>query len=483
MKFFSAVCSSLRYLNTSAFRGTITKSGMRPVAGYIGEYVPQFSKIPSNILFAIQLHARKEIDVNLLETAIIKYIKTQPNFNAGVKIVDDKPFFVPLDSIKDIIEILPPNNNVTQICLKYCNNHFREDFENFPGIKIFYIPKSSTQISLVIAYAHHCGDGTNGMEIIHAILDTYSKLNRNLAINLKMHDPPPSIDELVSSGFGSTDPKNAKKIFIKSQLENLKKCNAVFPITENEKALESHFYYNSTSIDFQNFIKKCKEEKVTVGVALTTAMNYGFAGYLFNHYPSTTPDNISISYCLNTNLRGRTTNDISWDCVQHCSMQNLYNTTFKIETSFWDICRKTKKVTDTCINELKFCNFDFLALDEIANSDIAKTIRERPPGLLYSHEVTNMNRYPASIDYDDFSIESIHSVGGQFILGYSVFAFGICSTNKFHLSLIHRNGEENTKRAQQVWMYIKYIIENMKDLEKKFNLLEIMQKVSKNSDN
>jgi len=459
------------------------KSSMRPVAEYIGKYVPQFSKIPSNILFAIQLHARKEIDVNLLETAVIKYIKTQPNLNAGVKIVDDKPFFVPLDSIKDIIEILPPTYNVEQICFKYCNNHFRDDFENFPGFKLFYIPKSSTEISLVIAYAHHCGDGSYGMEIIHAILDTYSKLNRNLATNLKVYDPPPSIDDLVSSGFGSTDPKHAKKVFIKSQLENLKKCNAVFPITENEKVQESQFCYNSTSTDFQNFIKKCKEEKVSVGVALTTAMNYGFAGYLFNHYPSTTPDDISITYCLNTNLRGRATYDISLDCVQHCAMQNLYNTTFKIETSFWDICRQTNKVTDTCNNELKFYNFDFLALDEIANSDIAKTIRERPPGLLYSHEVSNINRYPFSIDYDDFSIESIHVLGGQFILGYSVFGLTICSTNKFHLSFGHRNGEENTKRAQEVWMYIKYIIENMTDLEKNFNLLEIMQKVSKNSNN
>lgn len=354
---------------------------------------PELSKPPVNILVPTQLNVRNEIDVKLLETAVIKYIKTQPNLKSGVKFIDGKLCFVPLDSITDVLETLPPTQNVEEVCFKYSNQHFRVDYQHFSPLKLFYIRKSSTRVDLIVCFAHHSGDATNGMRMVHAILDTYSKLKKNIHGNLKFYEPAPCHKDMISLAFGSVDRNQAEKGFLKNQLENLEKCNAIFPIEEGIPQLEDSLCCTSTREAYQTFVTKCKSEKTTVGVALTTAMNYGFAGYLFNNYPNTTPENISICYCLNINLRGRVPNGVSADCVHDCASENLYNTTFSIKTPFWDICRQTKKLFDTNINDLKYCYFDFLYSDSITESAIAKEVRKQNQGLLYSHDVANMGRY------------------------------------------------------------------------------------------
>ena len=76
-----------------------------------------------------------------------------------------------------------------------------------------------------------------------------------------------------------------------------------------------------------------------------------------------------------------------------------------------------------------------------------------------------ISRFPGSIDYDDFAIESIHCVGGVWITKWDVMELMIYSTNKFNLSIIHHKGEINTKRAEDVFNYIKYIVENISQFD------------------
>jgi len=438
--------------------------------------VPKKEKIESKCVIPTHLKVDKEIDVKFLEQAVFEYIKLQPNLNTGVKIINDKSFFVPLETITDVFEVLPSEQDVREFCFKLSNTKLRDDFEHFSALKVFYIPQSTTDVYIVPVFAHYCADGTNGMAIVHGILDTYEKLKYNIPINKTAFNPPPSLQDMISSGYGTIDVDKAKQRFIKTQLESLKKCNAVFPFEENEPPSTDHIYYLSTCKDYENFIKICRRENVTVGIALLTAMNYGYAGYLYNNLPESTPDTISISSDLCVNLRDRVDNNVSWSCVNFCVSQILVTTTFKKTDAFWDIARMTKEVLSSYINEQKFYNFDFELIEEIQKTKIVEDIKEKTPGVSFSHCVSNMKRYPSSVSYEDFSIESIHCVGGQFITGRDVMELMIYSTNKFNLSIIHRYGDKNKKRAEEVMKYIAFVIENCAKLRSDFDLIEIIEK-------
>ena len=47
----------------------------------------------------------------------------------------------------------------------------------------------------------------------------------------------------------------------------------------------------------------------------------------------------------------------------------------------------------------------------------------------------------------------------------------VYSTNKFNLSIIHRDGEKNISRAQYVLKYVQYIVENLENINDEFDLV------------
>ena len=69
--------------------------------------------------------------------------------------------------------------------------------------------------------------------------------------------------------------------------------------------------------------------------------------------------------------------------------------------------------------------------------------------------------YPGPLDYDDFTIESVHVAGGRFLTDNNIIDLMVCSTDKLNLALLHRPGEKNTKRADDIFKLVIYIIENV----------------------
>ena len=51
----------------------------------------------------------------------------------------------------------------------------------------------------------------------------------------------------------------------------------------------------------------------------------------------------------------------------------------------------------------------------------------------------------------------------------------IYSTNKFNLSIVHGEGMKNASRADLVFKYVKYIVENSSQLSPDFNLAHCME--------
>ena len=89
-------------------------------------------------------------------------------------------------------------------------------------------------------------------------------------------------------------------------------------------------------------------------------------------------------------------------------------------------------------------------------------------------------RYPASADYGEFCIESIHCVGGLWITGWDVMELMIYSTNKFNLSMIYNHGESNAKRAGAVFSCIRHIVESLPNLKDDFTVEKCMHDCSQN---
>ena len=82
--------------------------------------------------------------------------------------------------------------------------------------------------------------------------------------------------------------------------------------------------------------------------------------------------------------------------------------------------------------------------------------------------------YPGPLDYDDFTIESVHVAGGRFLTDHDILELMVCSTDKLNLALLHRSGEQNTKRADEIFKLVIYIIENVEKLGKDFCLEDLL---------
>ena len=78
--------------------------------------------------------------------------------------------------------------------------------------------------------------------------------------------------------------------------------------------------------------------------------------------------------------------------------------------------------------------------------------------------------YPGPLDYDEFTIESVHVAGGRFLTDHDILELLVCSTDKLNLALLHRSGEQNKKRADDIFKLVIYIIENVEKLGTDFCL-------------
>ena len=82
--------------------------------------------------------------------------------------------------------------------------------------------------------------------------------------------------------------------------------------------------------------------------------------------------------------------------------------------------------------------------------------------------------YPGPLDYDYFTIESVHVAGGRFLTDNDIIDLMVCSTDKLNLALLHRSGEQNTKRADDIFKLVIYIIENVEKLGIDFCLDDLL---------
>ena len=338
-----------------------------------------------NILAPTKLQVKKIIDEKRLEEAVKIFIKSQPNLNSGIKKVNNELYFLPLTELRDIFDVLPPNTNWKSICFKYSNELLRSDFENYSPLKVFFIPPAESVAYFIVAFLHYCGDGTNGMTITNSVFQIYRELRATGSVNLKEHLPPPSVTEMAKSACDESYEKS-RKLFINNQLEQIRKCDVIFPY-ENEESNEI-IYYSSTKCQLAKFVEYCKINNCTIGSALIAAMSFSFSGYIFENVNKELTS-VAIRTNIPYNLRGRVSLDIPEDCVNLAVTQNIISPTVTKSKSFWKLSMEIRE--EMLANmENKFHLFEVSETKEVMELVVSlKKIKENG-GIRHLTAVSNM---------------------------------------------------------------------------------------------
>ena len=289
-----------------------------------------------NVLVPTKIQVKKAIDKKILEEAVKIFIKSQPNLNSGIKTVNNELHFVPLTELRDVFDVLPTSTNWKSICFKYSNELLRSDFENYSPLKVFFIPPADSVAYLIVAFLHYCGDGTNGMTIANCVLQIYRELRTTGSVTLKEHLPPPSATEMAKSTYDENY-EECKKLFINNQLEQIRKCDVIFPY-ENEESNET-IYYSSTKYQLIKFVECCKINNCTIGSALMAAMSFSFSGYIFDN-GNKELTSLAIRINIPYNLRGRVSLDIPADCVNLAVTDHLLSPTVTKSKCFWELSKE-----------------------------------------------------------------------------------------------------------------------------------------------
>ena len=325
-----------------------------------------------NVLVPTKIQVKKAIDKEILEEAVKIFIKSQPNLNSGIKTVNNELHFVPLTELRDVFDVLPTSTNWKSICFKYSNELLRSDFENYSPLKVFFIPPADSVAYLIVAFLHYCGDGTNGMTIANCILQIYRELRTTGSVTLKEHLPPPSATEMAKSTYDENY-EECKKLFINNQLEQIRKCDVIFPY-ENEESNET-IYYSSTKYQLIKFVECCKINNCTIGSALMAAMSFSFSGYIFDN-GNKELTSLAIRINIPYNLRGRVSLDIPADCVNLAVTDHLLSPTVTKSKCFWELSKEIRE--EMLANmENKFHLFEVLGTQEVIESVVSlKRIKE-----------------------------------------------------------------------------------------------------------
>ena len=341
-----------------------------------------------NVLVPTKIQVKKAIDKKILEEAVKIFIKSQPNLNSGIKTVNNELHFVPLTELRDVFDVLPTSTNWKSICFKYSNELLRSDFENYSPLKVFFSPPADSVAYLIVAFLHYCGDGTNGMTIANCVLQIYRELRTTGSVTLKEHLPPPSATEMAKSTYDENY-EECKKLFINNQLEQIRKCDVIFPY-ENEESNET-IYYSSTKYQLIKFVECCKINNCTIGSALMAAMSFSFSGYIFDN-GNKELTSLAIRINIPYNLRGRVSLDIPADCVNLAVTDHLLSPTVTKSKCFWELSKEIRE--EMLANmENKFHLFEVLGTQEVMESVVSlKRIKENG-GIRNVTAVSNMKWY------------------------------------------------------------------------------------------
>jgi len=452
-----------------------------------------------NLVVPTKLHLNLHIDTGILSKAVKKFIYMQPNMRSGIKRTNkNKAKFVALEHLKDIFEILPIDTNWLDICNKYSNCLLREDIEKNPPIKVFFIPLSGLshlspssdaykttstpdcfigQAYLIVVYCHYSGDGTNGMTIVDDILNIYESMKYDTE-HYSEKPLPPSADDMAMSYFrNGSITKNGGKMQSTDKIESgvdYETCKGSF-IDSYMKMYESfnYFlkydkeaikgckttaqYYTSSTDTYHTFIDLCKTMKVTVGSVFIAAAYFGVSAYAFQDINEN--KELFIGCNLPINLRGRVPLTIPNNCVNASICQNLLGIGITKETTFLEFMKKVSVHLNEIMDQ-KFCYFDYGVMKELLETEVKQNIVKKH-GVDHQFTVSNMRKYPRSTDYRDFKVDSIHLAGGLWLPTWDHLELMIYSTDKFNLSLVHRDGTTNTKVAKYIFDRIIFLTENL----------------------
>ncbi|XP_057289803.1 uncharacterized protein LOC130612497 [Hydractinia symbiolongicarpus] len=411
-----------------------------------------------NVVVPTLLSTKSPINTDLLKKAVYHFITVQPNLSAGIKEIDGIWKFVPLKLIDNFFEVLPDTCEWKDVCLKYSNGFLREpsECEFYPPLKVFFIKQSIASAYFIPVYLHYAADGINGMYMVHDILKNYTKLCKGEKLDATSFPPPPSVDDMALSGLTDSDDELREKFELHQRVA-CKSLNFSFPFEEISGA--EALYYTSTANEYENFLSACRHYQVTVGAALTASLFFGFGGYMFQTKPDC-PEELKIGINIPINLRDRVPNNIASNCCNLTVTHFLLVRPITKLTKFWELARQIREVLLEKMNEQhKFYLFDFGCNEGVCSSEERKDAKEKH-GVPFHSYVSNMKRFPGPVDFGEFSVESIHCAGGTWLTGRDVMDFLIYSTNKFNLSIVHRKGVKNKKRAEHVFEYVKQIVES-----------------------
>ncbi|XP_066928551.1 uncharacterized protein [Clytia hemisphaerica] len=433
-----------------------------------------------NIVCPTLLKTRCQIDTHLLDQAVYKVIKSQPNINAVLRFEGEDIYFKPLKEIEQYFEVLPKDATWKDVCIEYNNKHLRPDFETYPPFKLVLIQPCNEEAVVIAVASHYCMDGTGITAMTSLILETYSELQKDANYEPMKYPAPKSFEDYRLEFFGSEEKfREQQKSFKEFHLNVMDSANCYFEFEENDRVVFTP--YSSTEIEFENFKKECKAKGITVGAALCGVQACAMAACMFKNQKDV-PDVVNLLIEIPINLRGRITKEVSWKCANYMPSNPYITVKVGRGSTFWETARQVKDTFNHILSDKSMIYlFDLFTKDDLFDQPEEKerlNVTKKKIGGLERHTCfSNMLKFPAPLEHKDFTVEASYCCGGQWLLpAISLMVFFVYSTKKLNFTMVHRDGVLNVGRAEKVMKYVQYFVENVTKFgEKDITTYELSQ--------
>ena len=317
-----------------------------------------------NIVTPTLLRAECQIDAQLLDQAVYKVIKSQPNLNAVLRFEGDEIYFKPLKEIHQYFEVLPKDTNWKDVCIEYNNKHLRTDFETFPPFKLILVQPSDEEAIVIAVASHYCIDGMGMTAMTSLILETYLELRKDPGYTPTNYPAAKSHEEYRLEFLGCKEKLREKQNSFKEfHLNVIDSVNCYFDFEENDRIVFTP--YSSTEADFENLKKECKAKGTTIGATLCGVQAIAMAACMFKNQQNV-PDEVSLLFEIPINLRGRTTKEVSWKCANFMPSDPYITVKVGRNSTFWETAKQVKETFNYILSDESMVYlFDLFTKDDL----------------------------------------------------------------------------------------------------------------------
>lgn len=402
-----------------------------------------FEKMLNNSFVIISSISEVEGITNMeyLESSLKACTQKHPHLRIQMK--DDT--FIELKEnifIKPEYILLKESGNWKEILENLINHLVFE--KDLPLWKVFVI-SDNKDTKLCVTIHHSICDGTGVFALTDDILNFYHQAENGCLKEQESLKMLPHAEDYYFNG--NLDEKKLEDFIKKEKTHTDTKLN----YNQTKETGNGCLFHSGSSENYENIIKKCKEEKVTIGCMI-------FASCLFVVSRKIKDFDFPLDILVNFRDKGNPKLGIEYVALLIGIM--TLNVKFSLETNFWDLC---KKIQENLGEELK-----------IESPYYWHPIRRSTSTIRLSEiSISNVGPYKLPLSYGNVKLKRIYGV--TTVPSWPYF-FLIMSFKEFNYSFVYQKAISSKSDAESFFKEIYTFIEVSHKLPKEFSLKEFLNK-------